>query len=135
MPTVTVHSFMKDFNPKSGATASKDSLSLNIYRCNKYFLFQIISKISMDKYIRFCSLKSRELGLETVEAFKKGSFREGNFSSKLPWSHLSNGIINVKEVGDMIVLKIIGDGNCQFQAISTVLSGYDDDSNHNYSRT
>ena len=75
----------------------------------------------MDKYIRFCSLKSRELGLETVEAFKEGSFREGNLSSKLPWSHLSNGIINVKEAGDMIVLKIIGDGNCQFRAMMRIM--------------
>ena len=30
---------------------------------HKYFLFQIISKIRMEKYIRFCRLKSRELGV------------------------------------------------------------------------
>ena len=71
---------------------------------HKYFLFQIISKIRMEKYIRFCRLKSREPALQTVEALKEGSFREGNLSSKLLWSHLSNGIINVKEVDDVIVL-------------------------------
>ena len=32
-----------------------------------------------------------------------------------------------KEISDMLVLKIIGHGNCQFRAISTILSGHDDD--------
>ena len=29
-------------------------------------------------------------------------------------------VIKVKDIGEMIVLRIIGDGNCQFRAISTI---------------
>ena len=39
-------------------------------------------------------------------------------------------VIKVKDIGEMIVLRIIGDGNCQFRAISTILSGHDDDENY-----
>ena len=70
----------------------------------------------MEKYLNLAKVKRREFSLKGCnESFSKG---------------VKSGVIKVMGKEDMVRLAIKPDGNCQFRAVATLLSGADDNDNH-----
>ena len=73
----------------------------------------------MEEYLRLAKIKSQQLDLNVKSNL-------AHSLGTLP----SKGCIEVEEKGRMKVLKVIGDGNCQFRSVALLLTGIDDDENH-----
>ena len=73
-------------------------------------------EVKMEKYLNLAKVKRREFSLKGCnESFSKG---------------VKSGVIKVMGKEDMVRLAIKPDGNCQFRAVATLLSGADDNDNH-----
>ena len=73
----------------------------------------------MEKFLSLASQKRKEFNLKGCNEIK-----ESLSSSAKP------GVIKILGKEDMVKLAIKPDGNCQFRAVATLLSGSDDNENH-----
>ena len=69
------------------------------------------------------------MATKKCEEFKLNACKDGDYERSFR-SLERKGFINVEGKGQMRILRVKGDGNCQFRSVAVLIAGDDDEENH-----